>query len=158
MFNLDRVVEGYVECMEWADCGPDHETNEIEWSTTVAEKAVFDCAAFIAKIPDALAEALSAIEYTDQRLGHDFWLTRNGHGAGFWDRDELGPIGEEREQYDALTLQMVDAGHDTGAWGKALEKRKVISANSIGEKLTAIAKTFRGIDLYVGDDGKVHAS
>ena len=22
------------------------------------------------------------------QAGHDFWLTRNGHGAGFWDRDE----------------------------------------------------------------------
>lgn len=22
-------------------------------------------------------------------LGHDFWLTRNGHGAGFWDRNEI---------------------------------------------------------------------
>lgn len=20
------------------------------------------------------------------QIGHDFWLTRNGHGAGFWDR------------------------------------------------------------------------
>lgn len=28
--------------------------------------------------------------YTDEELaGHDFWLTRNGHGAGFWDRSEL---------------------------------------------------------------------
>ena len=26
------------------------------------------------------------------RAGHDFWLTRNGHGAGFWDRD-LGDLG-----------------------------------------------------------------
>ncbi len=25
--------------------------------------------------------------------GHDFWLTRNGHGAGFWDRG-LGELGE----------------------------------------------------------------
>lgn len=27
------------------------------------------------------------------RAAHDFWLTRNGHGAGFWDRgypDDLG--------------------------------------------------------------------
>lgn len=23
----------------------------------------------------------------DERAGHDFWLTRNGHGAGFWDGD-----------------------------------------------------------------------
>lgn len=22
-----------------------------------------------------------------ERAGHDFWLTRNGHGAGFWDGD-----------------------------------------------------------------------
>jgi len=21
------------------------------------------------------------------QAGHDFWLTRNGHGTGFWDRD-----------------------------------------------------------------------
>lgn len=23
------------------------------------------------------------------QFGHDFWLTRNGHGAGFWDRSEI---------------------------------------------------------------------
>jgi hypothetical protein len=27
------------------------------------------------------------------QAGHDFWLTRNGHGAGFWDRG-LGDIGD----------------------------------------------------------------
>ena len=27
-------------------------------------------------------------EHTDPTMGaHDFWLTRNGHGAGFWDGD-----------------------------------------------------------------------
>lgn len=33
-------------------------------------------------------------DYTDQHVAHDFWLTRNGHGAGFWDRG-LGDIGDE---------------------------------------------------------------
>lgn len=28
----------------------------------------------------------------DERSGIDFWLTRNGHGAGFWDRG-LGSLG-----------------------------------------------------------------
>ena len=29
-------------------------------------------------------------DYTDEEMaGHDFWLTRNRHGAGFWDRNEL---------------------------------------------------------------------
>lgn len=27
--------------------------------------------------------------------GHDFWLTRNGHGAGFWDRGMPGTLGKE---------------------------------------------------------------
>ena len=26
--------------------------------------------------------------------GHDFWLSRNGHGTGFWDRG-LGEIGDK---------------------------------------------------------------
>lgn len=34
--------------------------------------------------------------YTWEHVGHDFWLTSQGHGAGFWDRD-LGDVG------DALT-------------------------------------------------------
>lgn len=35
-------------------------------------------------------------EYVAGQIGHDFWLTRNGHGTGFWDRG-LGNVG------DALT-------------------------------------------------------
>lgn len=26
-----------------------------------------------------------------ERAGHDFWLTRNGHGCGFWDGDWIEP-------------------------------------------------------------------
>lgn len=28
------------------------------------------------------------------QAGHDFWLTRNGHGAGFWDGDWSEPYGD----------------------------------------------------------------
>lgn len=34
--------------------------------------------------PDALE--FWARELGDGAIGHDFWLTRNRHGAGFWDR------------------------------------------------------------------------
>lgn len=30
-----------------------------------------------------------------EQFGHDFWLTRNGHGAGFWDRASIN----ETEKY-----------------------------------------------------------
>lgn len=31
--------------------------------------------------------------YTWEHVGHDFWLTSQGHGAGFWDRG-LGEVGD----------------------------------------------------------------
>lgn len=43
-----------------------------------------DCAAFQAS--RAWADAMEDFSGCDEANGgHDFWLTRNGHGAGFWD-------------------------------------------------------------------------
>jgi hypothetical protein len=35
-----------------------------------------------------------SVDEAYQHAGHDFWLTRNGHGAGFWDRG-MGMLGDE---------------------------------------------------------------
>ena len=47
------------------------------------------------------------------QLGHDFWLTRNGHGAGFWDRG-LGDLGERLSEaarvYGPVDLYVGDDG------------------------------------------------
>lgn len=48
-----------------------------------------DCDNFV----DANRSDLDASGLDDGQQGHDFWLTRNGHGAGFWDRG-LGDVGE----------------------------------------------------------------
>ena len=32
--------------------------------------------------------------HTDSQIAHDFWLTRQGHGVGFWDGD-YGDIGDQ---------------------------------------------------------------
>lgn len=47
--------------------------------------------------------------------GHDFWLTRNGHGAGFWDRDCLPEAARERltaasEKWGEVNLSVGDDG------------------------------------------------
>ena len=43
----------------------------------------------------ALIDHIPWQDYWDYgHLAHDFWLTRNGHGAGFWDRYNDG-TGEE---------------------------------------------------------------
>lgn len=54
-------------------------------------------------------------EYTDDMLaGHDFWLTRNGHGAGFWDHDMVNQehadiLTKACETYGELSLYINDA-------------------------------------------------
>ena len=57
-----------------------------------------DCEKFIAENETALGDYKEIIgshpEYTEsEKAGHDFWLTRNGHGAGFWDRG-IGETGD----------------------------------------------------------------
>ena len=48
-----------------------------------------ECEDFINSNQDLIREAVSRPGYSFESAGHDFWLTRNGHGAGFWDRYEL---------------------------------------------------------------------
>ena len=43
-----------------------------------------------------------------EQAGHDFWLTRNGHGAGFWDRPEV--YGEKEAKL--LTATSKDFGEE----------------------------------------------
>jgi hypothetical protein len=49
-----------------------------------------------------------------ERVGHDFWLTRNGHGVGFWDRG-LGELGDwlttMSKPYGESTLYVGDDGN-----------------------------------------------
>jgi hypothetical protein len=91
--NLDRFVSGYVECMFFTDAGPDHDIPAGMGVTHLAVETVAqirtDCAEFIANNLALLEDAWARVGYSAERAGHDFWLTRNGHGAGFWDRDEL---------------------------------------------------------------------
>lgn len=40
-----------------------------------------------------------ALKHNDEnQISHDLWLTQNGHGAGFWDRNYPDDIGEKLTQ------------------------------------------------------------
>lgn len=72
--------------------------DDIAPETATAMRA--ECSAFIADN----WETIRATEQAAEQCGHDFWLTRNGHGAGFWDRGYDVLLG------DALTR----AAHECG--------------------------------------------
>lgn len=78
---VQMMVDGYLECAVWADKPEAEDWSDLEFSQEAKDLAWFECTAFL-----RLAR-WHINDWSMAQLGHDFWLTRNGHGAGFWDRD-----------------------------------------------------------------------
>lgn len=99
---LDLFTQGYIEAMFFTDAS-DPDDGDLQHATfadlapETLTKIMADCAAFRAGNAELLERAYELGEaqlcYNETRAGHDFWLTRNGHGAGFWDRG-LGEVGD----------------------------------------------------------------
>lgn len=94
--DLDAFTQGYIECAFWLsldqadpETGGDPIEDNYDYCDLDSESLdsmVVDCVAFQKQnaLLLELFEGLLGCE-TDY-AGHDFWLTRNGHGAGFWGR------------------------------------------------------------------------
>lgn len=108
---LDDFAKGYVEAMFFTngDTGEDDENllNDLgvdRLTKASVAKIKRDCDAFLTSfghdgcfIRQWLDRANAATGYDDEQAGRDFWFTRQGHGVGFWSRDEEtlpGAIGE----------------------------------------------------------------
>jgi len=92
--ELKAIISGYIDAIEWTEYGPDSEFTEgAQFSGELIKKAESDCEAFYNLFKPCLSRAMvNSTEYTWKGVGHDLWLTRNGHGAGFWGR-KLGSFG-----------------------------------------------------------------
>lgn len=101
--HIDTMTRHYVVCAIWSSLGDDGEPlddvcDPDDLSPGAWAKARGDCADFAMQARHLLADLpLSYGAHPDAgsvwaAAGHDFWLTRNGHGAGFWDRglDDVG--------------------------------------------------------------------
>jgi len=95
---FDEFFNAYVSCALWASTDDNGEPMDIYTiddieGDTVAQMRT-DCANFL-----DLAGGWIGDQASD--AGHDFWLTRNRHGAGFWDRGNLyGSDGKGRKLTD----------------------------------------------------------
>jgi hypothetical protein len=105
--NISRIIEavtrGYVSAMLWTTTDEqdgrylDERYNIDDLSVDARETVELDCTRFVLENWDVLKGAVpvAATERTDKwsQVGHDFWLTRCGHGAGFWDGHWSSPHG-----------------------------------------------------------------
>lgn len=127
--TLTPFERAYCECALWSSndnstpqggepLDKNHSIEDIDAYTI--RQMILDCQKFTSQYSAEIASGCARSRGADdcQCAGHDFWLTRCGHGAGFWDGD----------------------------WP---EPQAAI--------LTAASKAFGNVDLYVGDDCKIHA-
>lgn len=86
MKNKDIILKHYLVAALWTAELDNRTIDEV--SLPSFQRAKKDVDSFVEKAGSLLNEI------DEEQIGHDFWLTRNGEGAGFWDRN-LGEIGEK---------------------------------------------------------------
>lgn len=98
--GLDAFTRHYIIAALWSspisednDSGMDSEYSIEDMTIACLKRIKADCELFQKENRRALALAdyshlrARGHDFTDDEFaGHDFWLTRNGHGAGFWCR------------------------------------------------------------------------
>jgi len=94
--RVDNILKHYVIAALWSSTDDDGDALDSLYSfddvdSNTLTKMRVDIAKFINENDEAIKES----GMTDEQLGHDLWLTRNGHGAGFWDRGYEKEIGDK---------------------------------------------------------------
>ena len=83
-YFLRAMTDAYLEAAESTDS--EESDDDTVFSTQFKSDAYKACADF----ENACATLeIDLRDYPAAQVGHDLWLTRNGHGAGFWDRPEV---------------------------------------------------------------------
>jgi len=142
---MDDFTRAYLECALWSSTDEsdeyggeplDKNYGVEDFAPESLQSAIEDCRDFQESFGDLVAlgyggrggdgEEFSA----EARAGHDFWLTRNHHGAGFWDGD----------------------------WNISMppDHEGARRCRTVGDYLTEMSHPYGSVDLYVGGDGLIH--
>lgn len=93
LIDLDPFTRGYITAAFWTNddhapggCDYRHTGRPAECFAQLSTEALNACIDACHRFQDFNAALLAQAGDAEQN-GIDFWLTRNGHGAGFWDRN-----------------------------------------------------------------------
>jgi len=104
-FDVNKILDGYIETALWSS-GDDGEFDEKtihdvdDASKNVAKNDILQ---FINQANENAKDELNS--YDESQLGHYLWLSRNGHGAGFFDdnNDKLQDIARSMKEKNVYT-------------------------------------------------------
>jgi len=115
--TIDAFTRAYIETALWSSNDESDERggepmdanySVDDLSDEAIERMARDCTRF----RELAGENIHGLDETT--VAHDFWLTRNGHGAGFWDGDYEQTLGDDltrlSETFGACWLGVGDDG------------------------------------------------
>lgn len=94
---VEAATDAYLECALWSSswsADEDSEPVNLDEDYSVEDVDPHTYGGLAVEVETFIASEWADLHDLDPaQVGHDFWLTRNGHGAGFWDRG-LGERGD----------------------------------------------------------------
>lgn len=112
--DYDAFTKAYLLAALWSSGDIEAGCEQFETKYTIADihpdslaKAADDCARF--------RQDNDLTEYPIDRAGHDFWMTRNHHGVGFWEDDygteeQCKKLTESSHKFGEVDLYIGDDG------------------------------------------------
>lgn len=101
--QIDIITKHYLVALLWAmPANDDNETpgagialRDLPLCTLAKARKdvtdfVYHCGALFDQAMECFNDGYGAMTSAEAAFGHDFALTRNGHGVGFWDRSDEG--------------------------------------------------------------------
>lgn len=155
----DEFLDDYLVAALWSSHAPEEDGVEFldekysldDFSAEAVERAERDWSSFKVKA-GALLNDLDL-----SQVAHDFWLTRNGHGAGFWDGDYEEEVGEKlteiSHEFGEIDVEVGDDGQLYFLGGKEASVKKA------DDSTWELVGTWRGgfkkqMQLYMNNDLK----
>jgi hypothetical protein len=93
----DAMTSAYIEAIYFTETGDDGQPDP---GASLTASTELEAWAACHRLRLACAGDLDLSQYDPAQVGHDLWLTRNGHGVGFWDRPTV--YGEENSRILSL--------------------------------------------------------
>ncbi len=87
--RLTTMVEAYIEAIYFTETG---DIDQPPKTATLTPYCLLQCYLQCRNFHGAVTDAPALDGWKDmdwRQIGHDLWLTRNGHGVGFWARPEI---------------------------------------------------------------------
>jgi hypothetical protein len=165
MTKLDPFTRSYIETLLWESTGgPNGDTpldrnyGVDDFDPKTLKRIITDCAAFQEECADWYDDSKQA--------GHDFWLTRVGAGAGFWDGDypepqatlltnaskRFGHVDVVEGEYDKGPLYLEPSVADARKHARRLEPeafKKQLSVSHATKRAHATKKTTTQLDREI---------